>query len=265
MTTTLVGVGMMGESVLSGLLKAGWNPDSLYVTDKRPDRRDELEQRYGVSFRETSDAVRHSDVVVVIVKPNDVTALLDEITPELRRGALVVSLAAGLTTDHLEEHLPGGTPVVRVMPNTPALVGQGMSGIAAGRHAKPEHVERVREMMSAIGRAVVVPEHQLDALTAVSGSGPAYVFYVAEAMIEAGVQLGLTRAMSTELVAQTLLGSATMLSEPDVHPSILRENVTSPGGTTAQALKTLDDYRVRAAFAAAMEACRDKSVELGRR
>lgn len=265
MTHALLGGGQMGEAILSGLVNAGWRPADLTITEKFEQRAHELSERYGVRSVGLSEAARHSEMVVVVVKPHDVGALLDELTAaDLRKGTIVVSLAAGLTTASLEEHLPGGTPVVRVMPNTLALVGQGMSGISGGRHARPEHVEQVRHMMAAVGRAVVVPEHQLDALTAVSGSGPAYVFYVAEAMIEAGVQLGLARPLATELTAQTLLGASQMLSQPGVHPSILRENVTSPGGTTAQALKTLDDYRVRAAFAAAMEACRDRSVELGK-
>lgn len=263
MTHAIVGVGQMGEAILAGLVSAGWNPADITVTVRRDERAQELAQRYGVRRVQLAQAARHSEVLVVGVKPHDVARLLDEVTNDLRKGTVVVSLAAGLTTETLEEHLPGGTPVVRVMPNTPALVGKGMSGISGGRHARPEHVEQVRQMMAAVGRAVVVPEHQLDALTAVSGSGPAYVFYVAEAMVEAGVQLGLARPLATELTTQTLLGAAEMLARPGVHPSILRENVTSPGGTTAQALKTLDDYRVRAAFAAAMEACRDRSVELG--
>lgn len=261
---SMVGVGRMGESILSGLLRSGWDPAEILVTARSDARRAELESRHGVRVVEAAEAVRAADLVVVGVKPHQVVALLDDMTNDLHKGTVVVSLAAGLTTDTLESHLPGGTPVVRVMPNTPSLVGQGMSGIAGGRHAHADHVERVRQLMSAVGHAVVVPESALDAVTAVSGSGPAYLFYVAEAMVEAGVQLGLPRAMAHELVTQTMVGSAAMLAQPGAHPSLLRENVTSPGGTTAQALRALDEYKVRAAFSSAMQACHDRSVEIGR-
>ena len=198
----------------------------------------------------------------MIVKPYDVPDVLEGISDALEPGALVISLAAGVEIAVLEAHLPAATPVVRVMPNTPASVGEGMSALAAGTHAVQTHLERASELLGAVGRVVVVPEKHLDAVTAVSGSGPAYVMYVAEAMIDAGVLLGLPRDIATTLVTQTLYGSAKLLRDSGTHPTVLRENVTSPGGTTAAALRTLDDFRVKAAFLAALEAARDRSQEL---
>jgi pyrroline-5-carboxylate reductase len=199
---------------------------------------------------------------VLVVKPQDMGAVVDEIAGSVKPGALVVSLAAGITTEFLEQRLPAGTPVVRVMPNTPALVDQGMAAISPGAHCDDEHLAHAESLLSAVGKVVQVPEKHQDAVTAISGSGPAYIFYVTEAMIEAGVFLGLPRTTATELVVQTLYGAATMLRETGDHPSVLRENVTSPGGTTVAALRTLDDHKVRAAFISALEAARDRSHEL---
>jgi pyrroline-5-carboxylate reductase len=189
-------------------------------------------------------------------------AVVEEIAGSVKPGALVVSLAAGITTEFLEQRLPAGTPVVRVMPNTPALVDEGMAAISAGAHCDDQHLSHAESLLSAVGKVVQVAEKHQDAVTAISGSGPAYIFYVTEAMIEAGVFLGLPRTTATELVVQTLYGAATMLRETGDHPSVLRENVTSPGGTTVAALRTLDDHKVRAAFISALEAARDRSHEL---
>ncbi len=188
--------------------------------------------------------------------------LCEEIAPHVRPGALVVSLAAGITTEFLESRLPAGVPVVRVMPNTPALVDEGMAAISPGAHCDQPHLDEARQLLEAVGRVVVLDEKHLDAVTAISGSGPAYFFYIVEAMIEAGVFLGLPRSTATELVVQTCYGAATMLRETGEHPGVLRENVTSPGGTTVAALRTLDDHKVRAAFISALEAARDRSHEL---
>ncbi len=185
-------------------------------------------------------------------------------TPTLLRGTTVISLAAGVSTSVLAAHVPLGTAVVRVMPNSPALVGQGMSVLSPAPGCPPESLALAAQVLGAVGEVRSAPESQQDAVTAVSGSGPAYVFYVAEAMIDAGVLLGLPRALARDLTVQTLVGAAAMLRDADEHPAVLRENVTSPGGTTAAALHVLDDAAVRAAFANAMRACRDRSAELGR-
>ncbi len=258
----ILGAGVMGETVLSGLVRAGWSPERIVATDRRPERQVELSARYGIVMLENVEAVAGADTVVVVVKPQDVPDLLVEISPALRPGALVVSLAAGVDTASMEAALPEGTPVVRVMPNTPAQVDQGMAALSPGSASTEEHLTRVSAILSATGRVVVVPERYQDAVTAVSGSGPAYVFLLAEAMIEGGVHLGLPRDTATELVVQTLLGSATLLRETGEHPALLRERVTSPGGTTAAALRQLEEHKVRAAFLTAMEAARDRSREL---
>ncbi|MEJ7794372.1 MAG: pyrroline-5-carboxylate reductase [Nocardioides sp.] len=260
--TAILGAGVMGETLLSGLVRAGRRVDHLLVGEKRPERARELEERYGVAVVSNVEAARKADTIAVVVKPQDMGALLDEIAGELRPGQLLASLAAGITTSFIESRVPEGVAVVRVMPNTPALVDQGMAAIAPGSHCDDAHLAEVERLMASTGKVMRVPERQMDAVTAISGSGPAYIFFVVESMIEAGVHLGLPRATATELVVQTLVGSATMLSETGTHPVVLREQVTSPGGTTAAALRELEGHRVRAAFLAAMEAARDRSREL---
>ncbi|NLJ53238.1 MAG: pyrroline-5-carboxylate reductase [Intrasporangiaceae bacterium] len=262
-TVAIFGAGVMGETLLSGLLRAGRPAARLVITERRPERVAELTQRYaGVRILDNVEAAELADIIVLVVKPQDMGALLDEISDHVRPGNVVVSLAAGITTAFLEQHLPEGTSVVRVMPNTPALVDQGMAALSSGRHCLPEHMAEAVDLLRSCGRTVEVPEQYQDAVTAISGSGPAYVFYVIEAMIEAGVVLGLPRATATELVIQTLFGAATMIRETGQHPTVLREQVTSPGGTTAAALRQLDDHKVRAAFITAMEAAAARSAEL---
>ena len=258
----VLGAGVMGETLLSGLLRAGWLPGDLVVTERRPERAAELAEKYGVEVTGNAEATGSADTVVLVVKPQDMDGLLREVAETLRPGALVVCIAAGISTEYVEKRLPDGVAVVRVMPNTPALVDEGMAAISAGSHCDPEHLERARALLAATGKVLTVPESYQDAVTAISGSGPAYIFYVVEAMIEAGVLLGLPRSTSTELVVQTLYGAATMLRETGEHPTVLREQVSSPAGTTMAALRQLDDHKVRAAFLTAMEAARDRSREL---
>jgi len=258
----VLGAGVMGETLLSGLLRAGRPVERLVVSERRPERVSELREKYGVQVLDNASAAAAAEVVVLVVKPQDMTAVLDDVRDHIAPGTLVVSLAAGITTTFLEQRLPPGTPVVRVMPNTPALVDEGMAAISPGAHCDEAHLGQAEALLRSCGRVVRLAEQHLDAVTAVSGSGPAYVFYVVEAMIEAGVLLGLPRTTSTELVVQTLYGAATMLRETGVHPTVLREQVSSPAGTTIAALRELDDHRVRAAFLTAMEAARDRSREL---
>ena len=255
-------MGVMGEALLSGLLRSGVNPSEIVIADRRPDRILEITKKYGVTSSSSAEAVKTAETIVLVVKPQDMEGLLQEVAPHLKSSALVVSLAAGITTDFLQSRLPAGTPVVRVMPNTPALVDKGMAAISAGSHCDEVHLERAESLLKSTGKVIRVAEKHQDAVTAISGSGPAYIFYVVEAMIEAGVLLGLPRNVATELTVQTLLGAATMLAETGEHPTVLRENVTSPAGTTVAALRQLDDHKVRAAFLSAMEAARDRSREL---
>jgi pyrroline-5-carboxylate reductase len=262
MTIAIFGAGVMGEALLSGLLRGGLPVDEVVITERHADRAATIRDRYDVKVLSNAEAAQVADTLVLVVKPQDMTQLLAEIAPLVRPDALVVSLAAGITCQTIAEGLPAGHPVVRVMPNTPALVDKGMSAIAAGATCDAEHLNRAEQLLRSVGEVVEVPEHYLDAVTAISGSGPAYIFYVAEAMIDAGVLLGLPRATSTELVVQTLLGAAVMLRETGEHPTVLRENVSSPAGTTVAAIRQLDQHKVRAALISAIEAARDRSREL---
>jgi len=258
----VLGAGVMGETLLSGLLRAGRRAEDLVVAERRPERAQELAERYGVEVLDNASAAAKADTLVLVVKPQDMASLLDEIAPHVRTGALVVSLAAGITTAFVEARLPDGVPVVRVMPNTPALVDEGMAALSPGSHCDEAHLAEAEALMRSVGKVLRVPEKQQDAVTAVSGSGPAYIFFVVEAMIEAGVYLGLPRATANELVIQTVVGAAKMLRETGEHPVVLRENVTSPAGTTAAAVRELEDHKVRAAFLTALEAARDRSRAL---
>lgn len=252
----------MGETLLSGLLRSGRPAAELVITERRADRAAELEEKYGVRALSNTEAAALADTLVLVVKPQDMEALLAEISEHVAADNLVVSIAAGITTAKIEGALQEGRAVVRVMPNTPALVDQGMAAVSPGSFVSPEQLDEAKTLLAATGRVAEVPEKLQDAVTAISGSGPAYIFYVVEAMIEAGVVLGMPRAMATELVVQTLFGAATMMRETGQHPTVLREQVTSPGGTTAAALRTLDDHKVRAAFITAMEAAAKRSAEL---
>lgn len=262
MTIAIIGAGVMGETILAGLLKAGRSASEIIVADRRPARRAELADAHGVRVGEGAEIAEGADVVLFVVKPHDLPGVLADVKPYLAPDALVVSVCAGVPTALIEDALGEGQPVVRVMPNTPASVGQGMAAVSGGRWASDEHVATASDLMDAVGRSIVVAEKYQDAVTAISGSGPAYLFYVAEAMIDAGVLLGLPRDQASELVVQTLLGSAQLLRETGEHPTILRERVTSPGGTTAAGVRQLDAHAVKAAFLAAAEAARDRSAEL---
>lgn len=261
-TLALLGVGKLGEALLSGLLRSGVAPGDLLGAERHPGRAAEIAERYGVETPDPVDAVRRADVVLIAVKPQDMRSLLAEIAPAVRPDTLVVSVAAGITTAVIERELPEGTSVVRVMTNTPVFVDQAMSAVSAGSCARAEQLAYVEQLLGHVGKVVRVPEAQQDAVTALSGSGPAYFFFLVEAMIDAGILLGLPRAVAHELIVQTLVGSATMLAASNEHPVLLREAVTSPGGTTIAAIRTMEDHGVRAAMLSAIEAARDRSREL---
>ena len=262
MTVAIVGAGVMGETLLSGLIRGGMPAGDLVVGEKRAERAVELRSKYAVTVVTELAELADADTVALVVKPQDMGEVLAELAPHISAGQLVVSLAAGITTAFVESHLAEGVAVVRVMPNTPALVDEGMAAISAGTHCDEEHLVRAEKLLATTGRVARVPEKQQDAVTAISGSGPAYLFFVVEAMIEAGVHLGLPRSTASELVVQTVVGSAKLLRETGEHPTVLRERVTSPGGTTAAAIRQLEDHKVRAAFITAMEAARDRSKAL---
>jgi pyrroline-5-carboxylate reductase len=253
----------MGEALLAGLITADWAPiEELAVAEKVKGRRDELASAFpGLTVVEEPIA---ADGAIVAVKPGDVTGVCGALTAA--GCGRVLSIAAGVTLATLEGALGADVPVVRAMPNTPALVGAGAAAIAAGSSASPDDLDWAERLLRAVGTVVRVPEHLLDAVTGLSGSGPAYVFLVAEALIEAGVLAGLPRDVSVELATHTLLGSAQLLasSAPGVTPEALRAQVTSPGGTTAAGLRALEARGVRSAFLEAVMAAAERSRELGR-
>ena len=264
MTVAILGAGVMGEAVLAGLIAAGHPPQELIVSDGRPERVAELRERYGVEGADNVGAARHADTILLVVKPQDIPAVLDDIKSVVGPGQRVVSLAAGVTTASIESRLSDGVAVVRVMPNTPALVAEGMAAIAPGANCSDADLAVAEKLLAVTGKVVRVPEEQLDAVTAVSGSGPAYVFLLAEAMTEAGVKLGLPTETASELAIQTVIGSAKLLKETGEAPQTLRQRVTSPGGTTAAALNSLEEQQLREIFATALESARDRSRELAR-
>ncbi|MEU1288514.1 pyrroline-5-carboxylate reductase [Kitasatospora sp. NPDC005856] len=257
-----LGTGKIGEALLSGLLRAGKNPADVLVTARRPERAVELAARYGVVAVSNAEAAKLADTLILAVKPQDMGTLLEELAPHVGADRLVISAAAGVPTSWFEERLAAGTPVVRVMPNTPVLVDEGMSVISAGSHAGEEHLVRAEEIFSSVGKALRLPESQQDAATALSGSGPAYFYFLVEAMTDAGILLGLPRQVAHDLIVQSAIGASVMLRDSGEHPVKLREAVTSPAGTTIAAIRELENHGVRAALLGALEAARDRSREL---
>jgi pyrroline-5-carboxylate reductase len=259
----IIGGGKIGEALLSGLVRRS-GADGVVVCERSPERAAELSDRYGVPAVDLAGATERARVLLLAVKPQDIGALLGSLAGSVDPARhLVVSVAAGIPTARIEAALPDGTPVVRVMPNTPALVDEGMSVLSPGSHAGDADLDEAEALLSAVGRVRRVPEGQQDAVTALSGSGPAYFFYLVEAMIDAGILLGLPRSLAADLIVQTALGAAVMLRDSGEHPVQLREAVTSPGGTTIAAIRELERHGVRAAMIAAIEAAHNRSVELG--
>ena len=274
----------MGEALLSGLLRAGRQVKDMVVAERLPDRARYLAETYAVLVTSMTDAVENATFVIIAVKPSDVESVIGEIAHAAVEAdtdsaeQVFVTIAAGITTGYLEAKLPAGTPVIRAMPNAPSVVGAGVSALAAGRFATPEQLKEVAALFDSVGGVLTVPEAQLDAVTAVSGSGPAYFFLLIEALVDAAVAVGLSRPVATELVAQTMAGSAAMLLErleqerqaadaaadfrADTTAAQLRATVTSPGGTTAAALRELERGGLRAAVDAAVRAAKSRAEEL---
>jgi pyrroline-5-carboxylate reductase len=260
----IVGAGRIGEALLSGLLSSGWRSrDQIVVTSRSESRAAQLRDLHGVEATTSNPAaVRGAELVVVAVKPQDIDTLLGEIGGLLAPEQTVLTVAAAIPTAYIEARIAPGVPVVRAMPNAPSVVHEGMAGICAGAHAGDAQLALAEEALTHLGRVVRVPERAMDAITAVSGSGPAYFALLAEAMIEAGILLGLSREISTTLVVQTMLGTAKQLRDQRMHPVELRESVTSPGGTTIAAIRELEQAGVRAAFLNAIQAAMTRSREL---
>jgi pyrroline-5-carboxylate reductase len=281
----IIGGGSIGEALLSGLLRGGRQAKDLAVSEKDPARAKYLSETYSVLLTSPADAAENAAYIIVAVKPADVESVVDEISEAVARAdngsdeQVIVSVAAGVSTRFYESKLPAGSPVIRVMPNAPMVVGGGVSALSRGSFATVEQLKDVSSIFGAVGGVLVVPESQLDAVTAVSGSGPAYFFLMAEALVDAGVAAGLSRPVATELVSQTMAGSAAMLldrldDQPssgdaakgitmDTSPAQLRATVTSPGGTTAAGLRELERGGLRSAVADAVLAAKTRSEQLG--
>ncbi len=277
MTTTssqriaFLGCGSMNESILAGLLAAGLDPAQVTATVRRAERARELEERHGVRALATGEddganiaAVRDADVVVLGVKPVGVVALAREIASALPPSAVVLSVAAAVSLAMIEDALPQGQPVIRSMPNTPSRLGRGVLSISAGSSAGPETMERARALLEPAGTVVEIPEGQVDALSAVSGSGPAYAFYLAEAMAAAGVDLGLAPELSAQIARETVAGAGFMLAEPGADAAALRKAVTSPNGTTQSAIEAFDELGLPGIITDGARAATARAAEITR-
>jgi pyrroline-5-carboxylate reductase len=260
----VLGAGKIGEALISGLLSSEWRaPGDIVATGRRAERLTELHERYRIrTTLSNPDAAARAALVVIAVKPQDIDGLLREIGSVIETDQTVLSIAAAVPTARIEAALGDGVPVTRAMPNTPSVVHEGMAGLCGGTHADDPHLRLAEEALTHLGAVVRVAETYMDAVTAVSGSGPAYFALLSEAMIEAGILLGLSREISTQLVVQTMLGTAKQLRDLKVHPVELREMVTSPGGTTIAAIRELETAGVRAAFLNAIQAAMTRSREL---
>lgn len=258
----VIGAGVMGEALISALLSAGVKPESIIISEKREDRAAELVDKYGIVVKPLEENVSKAQVLLLVVKPQDISTVLTDIKALIDPNTLVVSFAAGKRIDFISSLLGGKNPIIRVMPNTPTLVGEGMAAMSVGPLVTPAQSNFVRGFLSATGRVVEVDENLQDAVTAVSGSGPAYFFNFVEAMVKAGTELGLPYEIATELTVQTMVGAAKLLATSGKSPATLRENVTSPNGTTAAALASFAESDLVAVVKKAMVAARDRSQEL---
>jgi pyrroline-5-carboxylate reductase len=261
-----LGAGKMGEALVSGLIRAGGrSPDEIMVTARREERARELSERHAVaSTLSNQEAASWAPTLVLTVKPQDMEDLLDQVGSAVAEEHLVISFAAGIRTSFIEHRLTARVPVVRVMSNVPVLVDEAMSVVSPGGYAEDKHLAVAEELLGYVGRVIRLSEVHQDAVTATSGSGPAYFALLAEAMIDACILLGLSRDVATELIVQTMLGSAKMLRDTGKHPVEIREMVTSPGGTTIAAIRQLEQDGVRAAFLNAIDAARKRSAELAK-
>lgn len=262
MSIAILGVGAMGTAILKGLMEAGWEKLDLRLADTFGERVEQLLADGHIAYSDPTIAAESAEVVILAVKPQVMDELLNEIAPVITPNHLVVSIAAGITTGHIEAAL-GAVPVVRCMPNTPALVGEGMTGLAPGAHASEAHTARAEELMASVGQTVVVREDQLDAVTGVSGSGPAYVFLLAEALEEAAIAEGFEPELARQLASQTVVGAGKLLGVSPMTATELRRQVTSPNGTTEAALASLENASFRRMMRDAVRAATERSRELG--
>ena len=265
-TIGFIGAGNMAEALIRGLVKGNHvPPGSILASGPRRERLEELRHKYAIETTTDNQAVaRRCNIVVLSVKPQIMDKVLREIGDQLQAGTLVISIAAGVDTATIEEAVADGVRVVRAMPNTPALVGAGATAVSGGKYASESDMATARAMFDAVGITVELDESHLDAVTGLSGSGPAYVFLILEALSDAGVKVGLARRNAQRLAAQTVMGSAKMLLETDEHPGKLKDMVTSPGGTAIAGLHTLEEGGLRTTLINAVETATKRSRELGR-
>jgi pyrroline-5-carboxylate reductase len=260
-----IGGGNMGEALIKGILKSGvCSRQAVYVSDIRSERLKTLQKSYGMKIcKDNLATAAQADVLIVCVKPQNMEVVLAGLAPAISGRHLIISVAAGIPTDYISRHFKSSIPIIRVMPNTPALIGEGASALCKGRNATDSHLKIAQSVFSAVGKVVIVDESLMDAVTGLSGSGPAYVFLFVEALADAGVKMGLTREVALLLATQTCLGSAKMIAETGEHPARLRDMVTSPGGTTISGLHKLEAGRLRSTVMDAVEAATKRSQELG--
>jgi len=260
-----IGGGNMAEAIIKGLLKANiCTKDQLFVSDIRKERLEYLKTTYNIkTFTNTKEMVKVCSIIVIAVKPQDVKTVLKDIKEEVSSTHLIISIAAGISTIFIEDFLSHDVPVVRIMPNTPALALAGMSALTPGKAATPRHLDMAEKLFKAIGETVIVPEKLMDAITGLSGSGPAYVAVIIEALADGGVKMGLPRPVSLKLAIQTVLGTAKLLQDANLHPAQLKDMVTSPGGTTIAGLQVMENRGLRGILIDTIEAATKRSQELG--
>jgi pyrroline-5-carboxylate reductase len=257
-----IGVGVMGSSIIKSLLMKSITSDQICIADKSPEKLEQIKSQYQVKVKEISTIAESCNVIFLAVKPQDLADVLTELKQTIQPETLVISIAAGKTIKFIEDQLQTNNPVIRAMPNTPAQIGKGISAIAVGAKASSDDLKIAMELFSTTGEVVVVSEDKIDAVTALSGSGPAYFFYFIEAMVKAGVELGLTDEIATKLAIETISGSAAMLKESNLDAATLRKNVTSPKGTTAAALEVFSDSDLENIILKAMSAAKNRAQEL---
>jgi pyrroline-5-carboxylate reductase len=259
----VIGAGVMGEALIQTLLKAGAQPKQISFLEKRKDRATQIANKYAIEPKSLDQLLSDSDLIFLLVKPQDLEAVLQEMSQVIDPKSLIVSLIAGKKSSYIEAMLRTNNPVIRVMPNTPLSIGKGISALSLGKFALREDGEFLSLILSFGGSVITLEEELQDAVTAMSGSGPAYFFAFIESMVLAGEKLGLSRNDAMVLAKATIKGAAAMLNQPDADPKVLRENVTSPAGTTAAALQVFKDRELEKIVEEAMKAARDRSLELG--
>ena len=258
----VIGAGVMGEALIAALISYGVSPESIVISEKRKDRADELTTRYSIVSQELVANVAAADAILLVVKPQDMASVLDAIKSSINKQAVVITFAAGKKISFIEQGLGTENPVVRVMPNTPTLVGAGMAAVSLGARVSAEQADFVTGFLAATGKVIQVAEDLQDAVTATSGSGPAYFFRFVEAMVAGAKELGLSEQDATTLTVQTIVGAAKLLDQSGKSATTLRENVTSPNGTTAAALTSFENDHIGNVVSKAMKAARDRSQEL---